>query len=788
MTHGSSFRPAVALFLLSAGALCFEVALLRLYAIQQFYHFAFLVVSLAVLGTAAGGTALALRSRPASPARLAVATSISIVLAYGLLNAFPFDSYAVAWDRRQVLILILYFGSAGLPFFFAGWFTGAALAAAGDAPGPTYAASLIGSAAGPLLALLATTLGRLESAILIAAATGLASAAWLSEPKAMRWTAALGSLLLIGLAVQPPPWLHLQLSPNKALAQARTYPGARVAVFRESMSARLEILESAGVHSYPGLSLGYTGDLPAQAGIFLDGDGPWPATALDPDGPTSRDLADALPIGIGCALRPGAEVLVVRSAAGFDAALAVGCGAKSVTLPIDEPLVADALLASYRDYTHSVLEHPRVRWLASNSRSALERTDQSYEIVRFALSDPFRPVASGAFSLTETDDLTLEAFGAAIRRLRPGGLLLVDRWLTTPPAESLRAWTTAVTALRRQGLEPAERVIAFRTLRTSTLIASLDPWTQAELQTVRVFLERNGFDPIYWPRLQSEETNRFIRIPNDPYPDLFHQLLADPDGLIESYPFRVEPATDDRPFFFHFFRWEQTSEALAALGRTWQPFGGSGYLVLLALLLLVIALAGGLLAAAARSRRGRGRLPGDGWIFFGAIGGGFLLVEVSMLQRLTLPLERPTAAFIFVVTTLLLASGVGSRLSDRWPTRPILFALAAMAVALAILLRALLPQILGWPIAGRALLALVFLVPLGLLMGAPFPAGIRRYAAGDRAAVGLAWAVNGAASGVAGVLSSMVMLDLGLTASLILGGLAYLIAGLVFQSPPAQPT
>src|SRR3989304_7656814 len=126
---------------------------------------------------------------------------------------------------------------------------------------------------------------------------------------------------------------------------------------------------------------------------------------------------------------------------------------------------------------------------------------------------------------------------------------------------------------------------------------------------------------------------------------------------------------DARPFFFHFFRWRQTPEVLAALGRTWQPFGGSGYLVLLALLTLVFLLAAILVLIPVLGRRAEGRLPLAGGAYFACVGVGFVLIEVSLLTRFTLPLERPPLAFAVVVATLLLSSGVGSLLSERVPVR-----------------------------------------------------------------------------------------------------------------------
>ena len=776
-----SRRAALALGLLSAGALCFEVALLRLYAVQQFYHFAFLVISLAVLGTAAGGTALALRTRPALPAGLAVGFAAAVLLAYATLNVLPFDSYAVAWDRRQVVILALYFGSASLPFFFHGWFTGAALAAAGSAPGRAYAANLVGAAAGPPIALLATATLRLESAVALASAAGLLSAALLVQRRPTR-ALALGLALALGvLALRPPEALMLRISPNKALAQAVHYPGAVLTAMRDGIAARLEVVESEGVHNFPGLSLNYSGPLPMQAGFYLDGDGPLPATALDPAGAAARQLASSMPGGLAYLLRPDARALVLDPGAGLNAALALAAGADQVEVPIDEPLLLEMLRGPYAPFTFYLAQEPRLHWLPTTSRGALARGG-TYAGIEFALTAPFRPVASGAFSLSEEYDLTVEAMAAALQRLSDDGLLVLTRWLTTPPAESLRAWSTLLAAMGRSGVTDARlQLVAYRSLRTSTVLVSAQPWTAAELASIRRFLDRNGFDAIALPDLSSADLNRFNQIPDDPYPALFRGLLEDPQQLQRTFPYQVAPTSDDRPFFFYFFRWRQTPEVLAGFGQIWQPFGGSGYLVLLALLALMLALAALLCLAPALSRRVRGRLSFTGGLYFACLAAGFMFVELSLLQRFSLPFERPPLAFAVVLSLILLASGIGSRMSDRVRTDRSLLFLGGMVLGGAFVLPAVVSGALSGTLAARLAASIIILFPLGFLMGIPFPTGVRWFTAGEPGRVGWAWSINGAASAVAGVLGAMLAIDLGLRALMILGGLAYLAAWLALR-------
>jgi hypothetical protein len=540
----------------------------------------------------------------------------------------------------------------------------------------------------------------------------------------------------------------------------------------------LEVVESEGVHSYPGLSLNFSGPLPRQVGLYLDGDGPLPATSLDPSEPSARRLSGAMPAGLAYELRTGARALMLNPGAGLHAALALAAGAAEVDVAIDEPLVLEVLRGPYAGFTFGLARDPRLRWLPTTSRGALSGNG-NYDVIEFALTDPFRPVASGAFSLNEEYDTTVEALRAALGDLAPDGILVWTRWLTTPPAESLRAWATLLEAMKLNGLEPEGRVAVYRTLRTSTALASPRPWTPAELSTIRGFLQRNGFDPIALPGLSVAESNRFNRIPDNPYPTLFGELLRDPQALEADFPYQISPVTDDRPYYFHFFRWQQTPEVLAAFGRTWQPFGGSGYLVLLALLALVVALAVAVaLAPLVRGRR-QGHLSFSGGLYFACLAAGFMFIELALLQRFTLSLQRPPLAFAAVVSVLLLASGIGSRVADRVRTpRPVL-GVAILALAAAVLVPASVSASLGWSLAGRAGLTVLAILPIGFLMGMPFPLGMRWLAAGDTGRVGWAWSINGAASAVAGVLAAMLMIDLGSRVLLVLGGLAYLAAWLL---------
>jgi hypothetical protein len=764
--------------LISAASLAFEITLTRLFAVQQFYHFAFLVVSLAVMGFAASGVVLAAQPKHPPLQHLALAFAAACVLVYATINLLPFDSYSIAWDRKQVGVLLLYFLVATAPFFFTGWTVGACLADAGSEAHRPYAANLIGSAVGCPIALAALALLGGEGAVALAIVLGLLSALVLTPQPALRTVLGMLSIITLLIGIFTPTAFELRLSPYKALSMIRLAPDADTTLTHWSTSSRVDVVESSTIHVFPGLSMNASVTLPTQASLFTDGDGPSPISAVNPNTPDATKLASFMPASLAYELYPQARTLILRPGGGLDAVIALAAGASHVTAVFDDPLIPQLLAGPYSNFTHGLLTHPRVSISNRTMRGALHAGDRSYDVIVFSLREGYRPVTSGAFSLTENFGLTVESLRQAYRQLSEGGLLVVTRWLGTPPNESARAWATLLEAILSLGVEdPSSSVIAFRGMRTATMIASSRPFSQAQLNTTRAFLDRNGYDPIHLPDLQPHELNRYNQLPQDAYHALFAALIEDPHATISYYDFNLEPPTDNRPFFFHFFRWRQTPEVLASLGLNWQPFGGSGYLVLLALLGLMLLLAIPLAVApliVTRRRAHHGVMLPRMVLYFGLLGAGYLLVEIPLIQRLTLLLDRPTIAFATVLFTLLIFSGIGSNLSPRLDLRKTLGALVSLLVLLTMMLPGAIQLALPWSLMGRLALAFVCLAPIGLLMGVPFAAGLRHIEGQFPGMIPSAWAINGAVSGICGVLSAMLALDLGLSATFAVGALSYL--------------
>jgi hypothetical protein len=480
---------------------------------------------------------------------------------------------------------------------------------------------------------------------------------------------------------------------------------------------------------------------------------------------------------------------VLEPGGGLDVLLALEQGARSVVAVNDDPALAELIGSRLSRQAGGVYDDPRVRVVRSSPRAYLARTQEHFGVVEIALSEGFRAVTAGAYSLTENHLLTEEGFDALLDRLAPDGLLVVHRWLQLPPTEELRTAALVVGALNREGARPTRSLAALRSFSTMLILAKREPFTGREVEAIRAFARDRDFDLVSLPGLERREANRFNVLRRDRYFPAFRDVLADPERFAGGYQYDVAPSTDDRPFFFHFFKWEQTPHVLRLLGKTWQPFGGAGYLIVLALLVLVTALALALVAVpAAVVRRRRGERSG-GWssptVYFGAVGVGFLLVEIALLQRFILLLEQPAYAVAVILFGLLLSSGVGSAVSVRIPWRGALAALVAAILLYPLLLAKTFPALLGQALAVRVLVALLLVAPLGLLMGVPFPRGLRALARTDPASLPLAWGVNGFASVIGAVLAAVIALSFGFKAVFFAGALAYL-AALVAAWPAAS--
>jgi hypothetical protein len=794
----------LAVGLVSAGVLAYEVLLARLFSIIQWYHFAYMVISIALLGYGASGTFLALarhRLEARAPAAFSVFAAlfgVSAVACFALAERLPFNALELIWDPNQLLYLGALYAILFVPFFCGAACVGLALACFAEPVGRIYRADLLGAGSGALgiLGLLFIVIpGR---ALELIGGLGLLAAALACIPEAgsrARLRAlgyAVGALILV--FALPPGWTALQLSPYKGLSQALRVPGAEIEVERSSPLGLLSAVRSPQVpfRHAPGLSLNNLIEPAAQIGVFTDGDGLSPITAF---GGELEPLAylDFTTAALPYHLLDRPEVLVLGAGGGADVLLALYHRARRIDAVELNPQLVDLVRHRYGDFAGHLYERPEVRVHVGEARGFVAASADRYDLIQVPLLDAFAAAAAGTVSLSASFVYTIEAFDTYLDHLEPGGYLAITRWLKLPPRDSAKLFLTALQALERRGVaEPARQLALIRSWETTTLLVKNGPFTPEDTQRIRTFADQRSFDLAWYPGMSVDEANRYNLLQEPYFFEAAQGLIEDPGGFIERYKFDLRPATDDRPYFFDFFRWAALPELWTVSAQSGGALLDWGYLILAATLAQAALLSAALvllplwLGAGARQSAGLWRII----VYFAAIGLAFLFVEIASIQRFTLFLAHPLYAIGVVLAGFLVFAGIGSGLAPALERRfthsrigALGLAIAAIVVLATLYILALSPlfaALIALPDLAKTALSLALIAPLALFMGMPFPLALARLRASAPHLVPWAWAINGCASVLSAILATLLAMTFGTRIVVFIAAALYLIAGTAF--------
>ena len=421
---------------------------------------------------------------------------------------------------------------------------------------------------------------------------------------------------------------------------------------------------------------------------------------------------------------------------------------------------------------------PNVKVTVEDGRSFVRRSDERYDIIQASLVDTWAATAAGAYALSENSLYTVEAFDDYLAHLSDRGVLSISRWVF----DGLRLISLAQEAGARQGWNPADRLAIVQHDKVATFLLKKTPFTPAEVDTLETAAHDLGFAVLYLP---GRPTQTFRRQPRRLRAACCSRPIDTPST--KHYPLDITPTTDDRPFFFHTTRLGNHSfvaPIMRLFGRhvdrpinpgAWATGGLTALLVLLAISSSLIALfIVGPLAVTSRAALERGWLRS--LAYFACLGGAFMLIEVALLQRFVLLLGHPVYSLTVTLFSLLVGTGLGSALSRRFPDERIgrIAVMACLAVAvLAIVWGTMLPPIvqaaIKWPLPVRIALATVLMVPAGLIMGLPLPAGMRLLAASQPQLVPWAWGMNGALSVLGATLAVFIAMNWGFSVTLACG-------------------
>lgn len=747
----------LAVLLLAASGLMFELTLTRIFSATIWYHYTFVAISVALFGWGLGGFLvymLRLARLGAWVHRINVGLALALAV---LMPLFPWGILQMPFTPER---LNFYFALSLLPFLAGGATLSLLFEVHGRDSNRLYFADLIGASLGVLaVPLVIGWLGAestmLAVAVLPALAAVLLALALPSPRHRTLWTTV--AVLFVAANIALTGWNHrtqslaIRDAPSKGLyqllAEDRT---AHVTFDRWNAYSRITAVDTPDAYNL--------------ARLFIDSDA-W-TNVLRWDGkPESlahgRDWFRAFPFRI----TESPEVMIIGPGGGTDVALALAAGSPKVTAVEMNPLMIEAV-ARYGDRAGRVYEHPNVHLVMEEGRNFIERTDRTFDVILLGFVDNFAAVSSGGLSLTENYLYTRDALDAYYEKLSDDGALAIIRWPTDVP----RLVANAIDFLSRRGMpmeEIAQRVLVVAQHEPKKLnvpgqplpideavetlfLLSKSPLTQERVD--RLLAGHDGIFNYYVPTRGGQPVYVDVMTGNisfDQYTQAFDRLAT--------------PVHDDRPFYF----------------ANDKPYGMPNF-VLRLFQIPVWAVIGFVLLLLLGSHWMGLRTPGPRTVaYFGALGVGFIVCEIALMQRLILLLGHPIYTLVVILFTILLASSLGSLYARRFPTEAIHRKLGVIIGAIIVLLivgtiavppivRAALPL----ELPARIALAAAMVFPFGFLMGMPFPLGLRRNAEDPAGApVSALWGINGVAS-VAGSIGAIVVAILGGFTSVLLAGAA----------------
>jgi hypothetical protein len=793
--------PVFAVALISAAALAYEILLMRLFSITLWHHFAYMLISLALLGYGASGALLTFAQQLVH-ARFALlfcasaaAFGASAVACFVLAQRVPFNPLELLWDARQPAYLAGVYLLLLLPFLCAGACVCMALSRFRERAARIYSFDILGAGAGSLGIVAALfVLSPLDALRLVGALGFVAAAvAWLECGNTPRRLA----LPLFAAAalpwLVPAEWIALTMSPYKELSQTLRIPGARVIEQRSSPLGLVSVVESPQVplRHAPGLSLNATTEPPPQFGVYTDGEGLNALTRFDGRRESLAHL-DQITSALPYHLLRSPHVLVLGAGAGTDVLQAIYHGARDIDAVELNPQIVDLVRNRYAEHAGGIYTSA-ARVHVAEARGFVAASTQRFDLIQLPLLDSFSAASAGLYALSESYVYTVEALQEYIEHLQPGGMLAITRWITLPPRDALKLFAAATVALERSGVaDPGSQLALVRSWKTSTLLVKNGAFNAGDIAAINAFCKARSFDVAFYPGMRADEANRYNVVARPDLHDAAVALLSpERERFLQDYKFNVAPATDDKPHFFHFFKWRTLPEVLSLKEQGGLPLLEWGYPVLAATLVQAAGAGVVLIAVplALVGRRGDARAARAGsrtrvLAYFLAIGFAFMFVEIAFIQKFVLFLSHPLYAVAVVLFAFLLFAGIGSRCSTRLQERAAMRPqqlIAAVVVAIAVtalLCLALLPWLfrhsIGLPDAAKILISTALIAPLAFFMGMPFPLGLSRMH--DPRLVAWAWGINGCASVVAAVLATLLAIHFGFTAVVIAALLLYFAA------------
>ncbi|MDD1637189.1 MAG: SAM-dependent methyltransferase [Methylococcaceae bacterium] len=810
MTTKPSLSYLLVIAVISASALAYEVLLMRLFSIIQWHHFAYMIISLALLGYGVSGVFLAMnrdrlaRSFPTVIIVNLLLFSVSAPACFLLAQQIPFNPAEILWAPVQLTYLCSIYLLLTLPFFFAANIIGLSFYQYQEQVSSIYAADLFGAGLGSVGVILLLFIVFPEKILIVLFLMGIVATLTVSRFAfrgqtfiARHWTSAciiIGVAIAIAFALTG--WMTLNVSPYKSQNQLLQISGTKIIDQYSSPLGLISIVKSSDtpLRHAPGLSLNATTEPPEQLAVFTDADNMTTITRYDGN-PETLSYLDQTTSALPYHLKQLSNILILGAGTGSDILQADFHAIKHIDAVELNPQVIDLVKEKYAAFAGRIYSNANLSLYTDEARGYVATTKKTYDLINISLLDAFGASAAGLYSMAENYLYTEQAIQQYLQHLSSNGYLSITRWVKIPPRDEPKLLATVINALKEANtVQPGAQLLMIRSWQTSTLLVKNGVISVKEINRLKQFCSERSFDLVYYPGISEQEVNRF-NIQRQPY--LYQAamaLLGDKNpAFIDDYKFNIEPATDGRPYFFHFFKWQTLPEILSLLGSGGTFLLESGYLLLIAALLLAILASLLLIALPLWLWKSKlGIKPGSGrhlsiLVYFFCLGLAFLFIEIAFIQKFILILHHPLYAITVVLSAFLLSAGAGSYFSKKLSQSPAKSVIMLPIAAISILsifyclgFESITGLLLETGNLSRYLFSILLIAPLGFCMGMPFPMALAKISQTTPALIPWAWGINGCASVISAILATLIAMQFGFTVLVFLAIALYCVAVLCF--------
>jgi hypothetical protein len=787
----------IGLFFITLSTLMYEILLTRIFSVTMWYHFAFMAVSIAMFGMTVGAVVVYLLpsffTQEKVKKHLAISAlffSISIVLSFLIYLAIPLPNTSIiAFSFLNLIILTLIYSVISIPFIFSGICACLALTKFSRQVSSLYAVDLLGAAIGCLLlAFLLNIITGPTAVVVLAALSSVGAAFFATEAntRKLKRAAVIISVFFILFAAAN----TILVGKNAPLLRLTWVKGGlETGSIYEKWNAfsRITVFGNKNNLVAP-FGWGFSPTHPpeekiGQLDLFIDANAFTPLTGFSGDLKKVEFLKYDI-VNLVHYLRNNAKVLVIGSGGGRDVLSALVFGQKQISAVEVNKNIINALNQQFGDFTGHLDQNPKVHFIHNEARSYIANSKEKFDIIQASLIDTWAATVAGAFVLTEDSLYTVEAWEKYLEHLTPSGILTFSRWyFRDQPGEMYRLTSLAVASLKQFGIEdPRQHIIIVRRMGhgnrldlpdgVGTILVSKEPFSENDLNIIEDLVSEMGFELVLSPRF-ALDPNFAVITSGEKY-----------KVFIDQFPINISAPTDNSPFFFVMLRlknvfngslWEQGKNdfSLKAVAMI-------GFLLIITVVFSLLCIILPLVLKGGKVFR-RTNCPLI--LYFLSIGIGFMLIEISQMQRLIIFLGNPIYSLSVVLFSLLFSSGLGSYLTQkidgtqirRSATRRLIFLLAILAI-FGLFTSQAVQLFYGATIIIKIIITVIILSAIGIFMGMAFPLGMKIASIKSEHLTPLLWGVNGAASVFASVLAVAIALSFNISTAFWIGVIFYIFA------------